>query len=186
MARVLSIEPYRGIHHRVTFTDIDVENNDIRFRNFSGKADDRGYNKEGDRNFKLVIAEEDVDKLIDIGMHVTRRESSRPGSEPTYQTKIGISYKFDEPAIILVSGDNEVALNERTVGRVDQAELIDCDHLVVTTANNRFNDTKLAYVEEMRLYKRPSLFRDKYNSVLGTNAAPSEGPYEEDESNLPF
>lgn len=175
MARIQSIEPYRGIHHRITFCDIQP--NDIRFRNFTGRGSK--YNREGARNFKLVIDPEDVEKLQDLGIYVPERETAKPGGMPTFQTKVNVSYMYTEPAIILYSGDNKIRITENTCGQLDGIEIIDIPHLVVTTSNNTFNDTKLCNLEELGIEKRYSMFLDEYQDL--SNPVNDTGdPYFED------
>lgn len=179
MAKILSIEPYRGIHHRITFTDIRPS--DIRFRNFSGKGSK--YNRDGMRNFKLVIDPESVDALRDIGAYVPERPNSRPGGEPTYQVKVNVSYMYSDPAIILFSGDNKIRITEDTVNQLDSIEVVDIPHLVVTTSNNTFNDTKLCNLSELGIEKRYSMFLDEYRDL---ERGRSNDDYPVDEEDPPF
>ena len=167
MSRIINIEPYRGVHHRITFDSIHPE--DIRFMNFTGTGSQ--YNREGNRNFKLVVTEEDAHKLRDIGLYVAYKESSRPNYPPTYQLKVSVSYKFDEPYIILKSGDYTIRVHESTVSELDNVEWIDVGHITITTANNNFNDSKIAILDELEVTKRRNDFRDKYDKLLEEQAA---------------
>lgn len=168
MARVTSIENFRGSHYRITFENISV--NDIRWRNFSGIA--AGMNRPGDRNFKLVIDEESVPQLANLGMHVALKESSKANSPATYQIKVNVSFRIVAPYIVLRSGNNVVRLNEETVNELDHAELIDIRRLVVTTSSNTFNSNETAYIEDAEFVKRENRFRDLLDQELNAYSEP--------------
>ena len=172
MAKIASITPYRGIHSRIEFCDIKPD--DIRFRNFSGA--EKKFNPAGNRNFKLVIDDPaDVDKLREVGVYVSERESSRMGAPSTFQIKVNVSYRFDEPYIILTSGSAMTKLDQNSVCALDNVEICDIPHLVVVTASNNYNDSKIAFVEELGVVKRTNDFREACEAQLNSRAMTGDG-----------
>lgn len=174
MAKITSIEPYRGNHYRITVADVNPEM-DIRFRNFSGN--ENSYNKAGERNFKLVLDEEDAHQLQALGMYVPFRENSRKPGEGNYLLKVIVSYRFTSPAVIVLSGDMQRAIGEKEIGDVDGYELTDIPHISLVTSSNRFNDTEIAHLDEMVLVKRHSDFMEKYGALLNHPADEDDMPY---------
>lgn len=133
----------------VTFAPRSVlEINDARiiFRNFKGLADK--YNREGDRNFAMIIAggtlddghekrevtaEEMADALMNdtnrlgVGWNVKIKAPREEGDEPFIYLPVKLKFNDRGPKIYLKSGHNTVPLNEDTVGMLDDIDIVGVD-----------------------------------------------------------
>lgn len=120
----------------VTFTQrgiIQIDGARIIFRNFSGRGTD--YNREGDRNFCVVIDDQDVaDRLIDEGFNVKIREPREDGEEPFMYMKVNVKYHKKgsdlarlNPTAVLVSGRNRNSLDEESICCLDSIDIANVD-----------------------------------------------------------
>ena len=111
--------------------NLQVDDARIIFRNFSGAPSK--FNKEGDRNFSLVIPNEDIaDALVNaknkmgVGWNVKIKEPIEEGDSPLMHLKVKIKFNARGPQVYLRTGDRVNRLDEETVGMLDD---IDIDHV---------------------------------------------------------
>lgn len=101
---------------------------DVRliFKNFSGKAND--FNNEGDRNFCVVLGDDDAEMMKDLGYNVKTR-LPRPDHEddkPLHFLKVKLSYRFGDdrdPSVYRICGNKRTMYNEKTIGSLDWEEI---------------------------------------------------------------
>lgn len=114
---------------------VTVRGTKLRYRNFRGLGSD--YNKEGDRNAKLIIDPQLAQELIDA--HVDGVKITPPreeGDAPECTVKLLVRYWYDEdgtpsntnPVVWLVTKNGRKRLLEKQVGEVDTADI---DHVDV-------------------------------------------------------
>lgn len=111
--------------------NIVIENARIMFRNFSGR--EGRYNREGDRNFCVVIPPELLSMLIEDGWPVKwlePRDDDPDGDRlPYMQVKVG--YKGSRPPrVVLVTSRNKTSLDENTISIIDWAEIKAVDLII--------------------------------------------------------
>lgn len=106
----------------------------IIFRNFSGKEGQ--YNREGDRNFGVIIPSDDVAKaMLSDGWNVKYlqpREDDEDGVETPW---LSVSVNFEKgrpPKIMLVTqeGRKRTPLDSETVDQLDWADIQNVDLIV--------------------------------------------------------
>lgn len=125
-----------------------LEINDARiiFRNFRGEGGK--FNKEGDRNFALVIvggtlddgknvmkltAEEMADALLNdvnrfgAGWNVKIKAPREEGDAPFIYLPVKVKFNDRGPAIYLKSGRNQLKLSEETVDMLDDIDILSVD-----------------------------------------------------------
>ena len=125
-----------------------LEINDARicFRNFKGAADK--FNKEGDRNFALIIAGGTLDdgkgirdltaeemagalqndtNRFGVGWNVKIRAPREEGDAPFIYLPIKVKFNDRGPGIYLRSGNNRVKLSEDTVDMLDDIDILSVD-----------------------------------------------------------
>ena len=109
---------------------IIIENARLMFKNFSGKATD--YNAEGDRNFCVVLNDEEAERYSAMGYNVKTR-LPREGYEddgPLHFLKVKVSMKFGDDrdaAVYRINGRTKTKLTARTIGSLDWDEIENVD-----------------------------------------------------------
>lgn len=111
-----------------------LEINDARiiYRNFEGRGDK--YNREGDRNFALLIQDEDIkDKLINdfnkhgVSWNVKIKPPREDGDMPFMYLPVKVKFTDRSPNCYLQSGSNLTRLTEENVGCLDDIEIQSVD-----------------------------------------------------------
>lgn len=103
----------------------------IIFRNFAGKEDQ--YNREGDRNFAVILDEEVAKAMAADGWNIKwlkPREEEDEGE--TEQAYLPVSIRFDvfPPNVTLVTSGSRTKLDESTIEMLDFADIVNVDLIV--------------------------------------------------------
>ena len=108
-------------------TNIKVAGAKIKFKNFEGRVTE--YNKNGIREFSLVLDEEDALNLQEIGWKVKPKEL-RDGSIQ-YLLPVEASFKkvpnIKPMKVMQVTRKNQLLLDEETIGNLDYADILNID-----------------------------------------------------------
>lgn len=105
---------------------LEIEDARIVFRNFSGAADK--YNREGDRNFAVVIPDQEIaDALIAEGWNVRIRDPRDDYDEPFMFLPVKVKFNSRGPGAYVKSGDSVTRLNEETIGMLDEIDIEGAD-----------------------------------------------------------
>lgn len=105
---------------------LQIDDCRIIHRNFSGEASK--YNREGDRNFSVVIPTTELaDELVAQGWHVKIKPPREEGEEPFMFLPVKVKFNDRGPAVYLQSGRNKIRLEEHNVGRLDRVDIIGVD-----------------------------------------------------------
>lgn len=106
---------------------LQIDDARIVHRNFAGVGSK--FNREGDRNFSLVIENEEMaDALIDLGWNVKVKPPRDEDDEPFMFLPVKVKFNERGPIVYLKSGNgNPVKLTEETVGCLDEIDIIGVD-----------------------------------------------------------
>jgi hypothetical protein len=107
---------------------LQIENARIVFRNFAGEADK--YNRAGDRNFAVVIPNQEIaDELIANGWNVKIKDPREGYDDDGPFMYLQVKVKFNDrgPGAYVVSGDSVTRLNEDTIGMLDDIDILSVD-----------------------------------------------------------
>lgn len=114
---------------KITFAPrgiLQIDDARIIFRNFSGTASK--FNREGDRNFAIVIPDQDIaDALIDEGWNVKIKEARDEGDVPFMYLPVKVKFNDRGPVVYLKSDNNLRKLDESTVGMLDDVDISSVD-----------------------------------------------------------
>ena len=140
---------------------IVMEDAQIIFRNFSGKGN--RYNREGSRNFCVVIPEENYDDFSEPGWNIKELKPRDEGDEPLKYTQIMVNYLNSPPKIVLVSGKKKTILDEESVGILDWEDITHVD-LIINPYLWEINDTSgiKGYVKTMYVTVYEADFESRY------------------------
>lgn len=168
----------------------------IIFRNFEGKED--MYNREGNRNFSVLLDQETADRLAEEGWNVKylRSQNDEP---PQAYLQVAISYKNPKnpPIVVMIVKHNRITLDQDMVDILDWVDIENVDMIIrpydwaVSGKSGTKAYLKSIYVtiHEDRLKKKyedfeelPAAAGKVYDDPLEITAGPDyiEGEVEED------
>lgn len=110
---------------------VTMENVQIIFRNFKGKEGQ--YNREGDRNFGVILPSDVAEAMLADGWNVKYLKPREDDEDETETPWLAVSVKFDKgrpPRIMLVTSRGRTALDEDTVENLDWADILNVDLIV--------------------------------------------------------
>ena len=113
----------------ITFAPKDILQIDdarIVYRNFSGTGSK--FNREGDRNFAVVIPDQDVaDELVNRGWNVKIKPPRDEDDMPFMFLPVKIKFNERGPKVYLQSGDKMVELDEESIDCLDDVDILGVD-----------------------------------------------------------
>lgn len=110
---------------------ITMEGVRIVFRNFAGKEGQ--YNREGDRNFAVILPDDLAKTLIEDGWNVKQmktREDDAPGEDPPYYLQVSVNFKGRPPRITMITSRGRTNLTEDECEMLDWADIQNVDMIV--------------------------------------------------------
>lgn len=114
---------------RITYAPRDILQIDdarIIYRNFAGRGDK--YNREGDRNFVIVIPDEEMaNELTNLGWNVKIKPPREDGDTPFMFLPVKVKFNDRGPNVYLKTGDVQNKLDEESVGLLDNIDIVGVD-----------------------------------------------------------
>ena len=105
---------------------LQIDDARIIYRNFSGAPNK--FNREGDRNFAVVIPDQELaDALINDGWNVKIKPPREEGEDPFMYLPVKIKFTDRGPIAYLRSGKAMTTLNEDTIGCIDDVDILSVD-----------------------------------------------------------
>lgn len=102
-----------------------IEDARIIFRNFAGKEGQ--YNREGDRNFCVVLTHKVADEMIKDGWNVRYLSAREEGDEDTPYIAVTVRFDIRPPRIVLLTSTTRTQLDEKSVEVLDWADIRTAD-----------------------------------------------------------
>ena len=113
---------------KVDFKDnvLQIEDARIIFRNFSGIGSK--YNREGDRNFAVIIPNQEIaDQLTSNGWNIKIKPPRDEGDTPFMYLPVKIKFNHRGPSVYVVAGEKVTRLNEDTISMLDEIDIRSVD-----------------------------------------------------------
>lgn len=105
---------------------LEIEDARIIFRNFAGLGSK--YNREGDRNFAVIIPNEEIkDFLVENGWTVKIKPPREDEDSPFMYLPVKVKFNNRGPAAYVQSGDQHTKLNEDTIDMLDEIDIASVD-----------------------------------------------------------
>ena len=155
---------------------LQIDEARLIYRNFSGEASK--YNREGDRNFAIIIPDQDIaDALIKEGWNVKIKQPREgwnvkikqprdEGDEPFMYLSVKVKFNNYGPNVYLMSGSKMIRLNEESVGCLDKMLILSADLDIRPydwEVNGRAGRT--AYLQSAKIIQRiDDRFREDYDN----------------------
>ena len=157
---------------------MQIDDARIIFKNFEGRGDK--FNREGDRNFSLLIEDPNTAEAMKReGWNVKIKEGRDPDEGPFMRLPVKVKFTDYGPTVYLNSAGNVVKLNEESIGCLDNIE-IETVNMDIRPydwdVNGRTGRT--AYLQSMEVIQRIDRFAARYG-----NTRRDEDDYED---RLPF
>lgn len=105
-----------------------LEDTRLIFRNFAGKGDD--FNTEGDRNFGVILSEEQAVSLEAEGWpvkYLKKRPDDDPNEPAQAWMKVKVKFSGRPPKINMITSRGKTPLGEEDVNILDYAEFAKVD-----------------------------------------------------------
>lgn len=141
---------------------LQIDDARIIFRNFSGAPSK--FNREGDRNFAVIIPEQEIaDALISEGWNVKIKPPREDGDTPFMYLPVKIKFNERGPRVYLKSGSNIIRLDEESVSCLDNVDIISVD-LDIRPYDWNVNgmEGRTAYLQSIQVTQEVDRFYDQY------------------------
>lgn len=141
---------------------LQIDDARIIYRNFRGERDT--YNRDGRREFDLIIPDEEIkDLLVDLGFNVKIKPAREEGEAPFMHLHVKVG-KYANA--YLTSGDNMQKLNEETMGLLDTVEIASVNLDIESNDWTMPNGTsgRTAWLRSINVFQKIDRFGIEYNS----------------------
>jgi hypothetical protein len=108
--------------------DIVFEGARILFRNFAGK--EGKYNAEGDRNFALILNQQDADAMEAQGWNIKYLRPREEGDQPQAWVPVSVSYKRRPPRVVVITSRGRTDIPENLLDILDWADIANVDLII--------------------------------------------------------
>ena len=141
---------------------LQIDDARIIYRNFTGAASK--FNREGDRNFAVVITDQDIaNALIDDGWNVKIKAPREEGDSPFRYLPVKIKFNDRGPNVYLKTGDRTNKLDEESVSCLDNVDILSVDMDIRPfdwEVNGKTGRT--AYLQSMQVTQEIDRFAERY------------------------
>lgn len=102
----------------------------IIFRNFAGKEGQ--YNREGDRNFAVLLDERVATTMAEDGWNIKwlKPRDDEEQENPQAYLPVSVNFKGRPPRIVLITSRGRTNLDEDSIDMLDWADIINVDLIV--------------------------------------------------------
>lgn len=144
---------------------LQIDDARIIFKNFEGRGDK--FNREGDRNFSLLIEDpKTAEALQREGWNVKIKDGRDEDDGPFMRLPVKVKFTDYGPNVYLISGGRRVELDEESIGCLDNIEIesVDMDLRPYDwDVNGRTGRT--AYLQSMQVVQRIDRFAARYANM---------------------
>lgn len=152
---------------RITFAPrgiLQIDDARIIFRNFSGIGSK--FNREGDRNFAVVIDDEDIkDALVEAGWNIKIKPARDEDDIPFMYLPVKIKFNDRGPSVYLKTGDTVNKLDEETIDCLDNVDILGVD-LDIRPYDWEVNgkEGRTAYLQSIQVTQEIDRFAERYDN----------------------
>jgi hypothetical protein len=143
---------------------LQIDDARIVYRNFAGEGSK--FNREGDRNFAVVIpTEEMANALIDRGWNIKIKPPRDDDDEPFMFLPVKVKFNDRGPKAYLKSGTNMTTLDEDTIECLDEIDIMSVD-LDIRPFDWEVNGKlgRTAYLQSIHVVQEVDRFAARYEN----------------------
>jgi hypothetical protein len=105
---------------------LQIDDARIIYRNFSGAPSK--FNREGDRNFAVIIPNEELaNELVERGWNVKIKPPREEGESPFMFLPVKVKFNDRGPSLYLKTGGNMNRLDEESIDCLDHIDILSVD-----------------------------------------------------------
>lgn len=152
---------------RITFAPrgiLQIDDARIIFRNFSGIGSK--FNREGDRNFAVVIDDEDIkNALVEAGWNIKIKPARDEDDIPFMYLPVKVKFNDRGPSVYLKTGDTINKLDEETIDCLDNVDILGVD-LDIRPYDWEVNgkEGRTAYLQSIQVTQEIDRFAERYDN----------------------
>jgi len=141
-----------------------IEDATIIFRNFSGKEGQ--YNREGDRNFAVLLPEDVAQAMATDGWNVKWLKAREEGEEEQAYLSVSVNFKGRPPTVVMITSNGRTTLHEDDIDVLDYVDIETIDMILnpYEWSVNGKSGVK-AYLQSIYVTIREDRLALKYNSL---------------------
>ena len=157
---------------RITYAPRDILQIDdarIIYRNFAGRGDK--YNREGDRNFAVLIPDEELaNELAERGWNVKIKPSREEGDVPFMFLPVKVKFNDRGPNVYLQTGDRRNRLDEESIGCLDNIDIVGVDldirpyDWIIQEGTKNEKSGRSAYLQNILVIQDVDRFAERFAS----------------------
>ena len=143
---------------------LQIDEAHIIYRNFKGEGSK--YNREGDRNFAVIIDDQDIaDQLIDAGWNVKIKPPREDGDSPFMYLPVKITFNDRGPNAYLMTGRRMNRLDKDSIACLDDVDILNVD-LDIRPYDWEVNgkEGRTAYLQAIKVTQNLDRFAADYES----------------------
>lgn len=141
---------------------LQIDDARLVYKNFAGEA--TKYNREGERNFSIVIPDEEIaDRLEADGWNIKRRPPRDEDDAPFIHLPVKVNFNEFGPTIRLISGKNRHILDKDDAKCLDRIRMA-CVDLDIRPYDWKVNGKtgRAAYLQAMKVVQEVDRFDDEF------------------------
>ena len=152
---------------RITFAPrgiLQIDDARIIFRNFSGIGSK--FNRKGDRNFAVVIDDEDIkDALVEAGWNIKIKPARDEDDIPFMYLPVKIKFNDRGAYVYLKIGDSINKLDEESIDCIDNVDILGVD-LDIRPYDWEVNgkEGRTAYLQSIQVTQEIDRFAERYDN----------------------
>lgn len=162
-------------------SNIKIEGGRLIFKNFQGKGND--FNKEGDRNFGVLLDDDLAEQLDADGWNVKHRPPRPDDGYEQPWLSVKVKYGKYPPIVVLINSSGKMRLDEDTVGQLDWTKIKSADLIIRPYSYDEIVDKKgnlirpagiAAYLKALYVTVMEDDFASKYADIPDIGYAAQE------------